>query len=243
MKEIEFVSIAIKDIIFPLVAIIAAAVATWIAVKRARSFRVSIKPPPTETESSVLQQIRDALSEEDPQIRAKALELIEKRPLEVRGGALTYDTAKFDEYHSQSLGQAQISFWFSLVFAAIGFLVIGASVFLYKEKTSYPGIVAGTIVEAVAGLFFQQSNRARKLMSEFFEKLRADRRLDESLKLCDAIDNKFMRNALKVKLSLDFSGLEDSHNIAKDIILIAKGGPRAGRLASPSVETSGDEDS
>ncbi len=136
---------------------------------------------------------------------------------------LAYDENRFSEYHQQSINQSRISFWFSLVFAATGFLIIATSIFTYTDKTGYIGIIAGTIIDAVSALFFIQSNKARQLMSDFFDKLRQDKKLEESLKLCASIDNEFMRNALRIKLSLYFSGLEDSYNIASEIIRIEKG--------------------
>ena len=61
-------------------------------------------------------------------------------------------------------------------------------------------------------------------MADFFDRLRQDRKLEESLKLCDSIDNEFLRNAVRVKLSLFFSGLEDSYNIATEIIRLGSNG-------------------
>ena len=131
---------------------------------------------------------------------------------------LAYDPSKFDEYHRQSISQSQISFWFSLFFASMGFLIIATSVFTYNDKTGYLGIVAGAIIDVVSALFFYQSNKARQLMSDFFDRLRSDRKLEESLKLCDSIDEPLMRNALKVRLSLFFSGLESGDAVATEII-------------------------
>jgi hypothetical protein len=85
---------------------------------------------------------------------------------------IALDATKVDEYHRQSIAQSRISFWFSLIFASLGFLMIATSVFAYSEKTGYLGVVAGTIIDAVAALFFYQSNRARRLMADFFDRLR-----------------------------------------------------------------------
>jgi hypothetical protein len=60
-------------------------------------------------------------------------------------------------------------------------------------------------IDAVAALFFVQSNKARQLMTEFFDKLRTDRRLDESLKLADAISDPFVASRLKALLALHFA--------------------------------------
>ncbi len=70
---------------------------------------------------------------------------------------IALDASKVDEYHRQSIAQARISFWFSLVFASLGFLIIATSVVTYSDKTGYLGIVAGTIIDAIAALFFYGS--------------------------------------------------------------------------------------
>lgn len=72
------------------------------------------------------------------------------------------------EYHAQGLAQSKISFWFSLVFAALGFAVIVSAIFtlqpgerLLDQGRTFISLVAGTVIDAVAALFFVQSNKAR----------------------------------------------------------------------------------
>ena len=86
------------------------------------------------------------------------------------------------EYHAQGIAQSKISFWFSLVFAALGFGVIVSGLLalqadkeISKQAGSFIDMLAGTIIDSVPALFFVQSNKARQLMSEFFDKLRIDR--------------------------------------------------------------------
>lgn len=117
------------------------------------------------------------------------------------------EASNVDEYHRQSIAQSRISFWFSLAFAGLGFLIIATSVFAYSDKAGYLGVIAGTIIDAIAALFFYQSNRARQLMAEFFDRLRTDRKLEEALRLCDEINDGKIRDALRVRLSLHFSGI------------------------------------
>ncbi len=94
------------------------------------------------------------------------------------------------EYHAQGLAQSKISFWFSLIFAALGFAVIVSAIFtlqpgerLLEQGRTFITLVAGTVIDAVAALFFVQSNKARQLMVDFFDRLRNDRKLEESLRL------------------------------------------------------------
>lgn len=66
-------------------------------------------------------------------------------------------------------------------------------------------LVAGTIIDAVAALFFVQSNKARQLMTEFFDKLRVDRKLDEALRLMKEIDDATIASKVKGVVALTFS--------------------------------------
>ena len=115
------------------------------------------------------------------------------------------------EYHAQGLAQSKISFWFSLVFASLGFLVIVSAIFAIDADVSIAGqgrtfvsLVAGTIIDAVAALFFVQSNKARQLMVDFFDRLRNDRKLDESLKLALNISDENLKSRLHAVLALKF---------------------------------------
>jgi hypothetical protein len=114
------------------------------------------------------------------------------------------------EYHAQGLGQAKVSFWFSMVFAMLGFALIVYAVLAdsfgsYDGSTEVP-LIAGGIVDAVAGLFFVQSNRAQSQMREFFDRLRLDRRLKEALRIADSIPDDVLESRLKVLLALELSG-------------------------------------
>src|SRR6267142_5240533 len=119
------------------------------------------------------------------------------------------------DYHSQGLAQSRISFWFSLIFASLGFFVIiGSLLTLDKSEKfteqgrSFASFVAGLVIEAVSALFFVQSNRARALMTEFFDKLRADRKLEESLRLAGEIPEATLQSRAKLLLSLNFGDVK-----------------------------------
>jgi hypothetical protein len=115
------------------------------------------------------------------------------------------------EYHAQGLVQSKISFWFSLIFASIGFAVIIIAIFnmdrnaqFAQQGQTFITLISGTIIEAVSALFFVQSNRARRLMAEFFDKLRIDRKLEESLRLATQIPDEILQSRLKIILALSF---------------------------------------
>jgi hypothetical protein len=68
------------------------------------------------------------------------------------------------EYHAQGIAQSKISFWFSLVFAALGFGVIVSGLLTLqadkefsKQAGSFVTMLAGTIIDAVSALFFVQA--------------------------------------------------------------------------------------
>jgi hypothetical protein len=66
-------------------------------------------------------------------------------------------------------------------------------------------LIAGTVIDAVAALFFVQSNKARQLMTEFFDKLRVDRKLDEALQLMKDIGDPVIASRIKGVVALSFS--------------------------------------
>lgn len=112
-------------------------------------------------------------------------------------------------YHTQSLAQSRTSMWFSLVFAALGFAVIVTAILTTEPNASkIIKLTSGTIIDAVAGLFFVQSNKARELMAAFFDKLRTDRKLDESLRLVERIADPTVKSRLQMVLSLNFAGVQ-----------------------------------
>ena len=71
-----------------------------------------------------------------------------------------------------------------------------------EKSLAILGVIAGTIIDAIAGLFFVQSNRARELMVQFFDRLRADRKLDEAIRLAETVPDATAKSALLRELSL-----------------------------------------
>lgn len=199
---IEHSAFYVKDVALPFVTLFLAILAPIIAIKRG-FFRVTSRDNPERPINIHVEGHVGALS-------TGALE------------KFAIDEVKVDEYHQQSIHQSKISFWFSLVLATLGFLVIATSVFTYSEKSGYVGVIAGTITESVAALFFYQTNRARSLMADFFDRLRADRKLVEALKLCEATTAPAIQDALRVRLALHFAGIDKSDEALRDILDLRK---------------------
>jgi len=111
------------------------------------------------------------------------------------------------------------------VFAALGFGVIISGLLSWqadrefsKQAGSFITMLAGTVIDAVSALFFVQSNKARQLMSEFFDKLRIDRKLEESLKLCNDIHNPDLRDRLRTLIALSFSEVKPRDELLASIL-------------------------
>lgn len=127
------------------------------------------------------------------------------------GTQIPFEIEQLANYYSLTLGQAKVSFWFSLVFASIGFLVIVGAAILYKDgdyASASIKIISGLVIDGVSALFFVQSRRAQESMSAFFEKLRNDRQFVEARKICDEISDHKVKDKLKTILTLHYSGLE-----------------------------------
>jgi len=142
------------------------------------------------------------------------------RQLQSKDNGANLDDKKYAllrQYHSQGLAQSKISFWFSLIFASIGFVIIVIGILtVQKDVSIYKpiiSIISGTIIDAVSALFFVQSNKARQLMTEFFDKLRADRKFEEALNLADQIPDNHLKSKLKILLSMNFADIKTSDTI------------------------------
>lgn len=131
-----------------------------------------------------------------------------------------FEIEQLANYYSQILSQSKISFWFSLIFASLGFATIVTAAFLYTSTNGTATIaqfIAGLIMDTVAGLFFVQSRNAQKSMGEFFDKLRSDRLHMESRSLSESIESSQARDALRLHLALHYAGIGEPNGIAKHI--------------------------
>jgi hypothetical protein len=129
------------------------------------------------------------------------------------GDPIPFEIEQLANYYSVTLGQAKVSFWFSLLFASIGFIVIIGAAFLYRDGDALGAsikVTSGVIIDAVAALFFVQSRRAQEAMGAFFEKLRTDRQFIEARKICEEITNDTIKDNLKTILVLHYSGLQST---------------------------------
>lgn len=152
-------------------------------------------------------------------LRAKVSEM--STEVKASASGLDFETEQLERYYSQILSQSKISFWFSLVFASLGFAVIVLAAVFHKPETvgvTVTQVIAGVVMDAVSSLFFIQSRRAHEAMASFFEKLRKDRLHAESRRLCDEVSDARIKDALRVELILHYAEIPDSSSIAARII-------------------------
>ena len=70
-------------------------------------------------------------------------------------------------------------------------------------------VLAGAVVEAVSALFFAQDRQTQRIMVQFFEKLREERKLDEGLQLQREISDSGISSRLGAALAIHFVGMSD----------------------------------
>jgi hypothetical protein len=122
-----------------------------------------------------------------------------------------FDIKALASYYNQALSRANISFWFSLIFAAIGFGVLIFAFITHSSSDIYGTVmkvISGTVIDAVSALFFVQSTSAQKSMSDFFVNLRLDRLNAEAREMIGEIDNVERRDQLRSQLILKYSGID-----------------------------------
>jgi hypothetical protein len=86
-------------------------------------------------------------------------EALEKRGTEA-AKEIPFEIEQLTNYYTQILGQSKVSFWFSLIFASLGFSIIVVAAFLYTDGSgtaTTAQFIAGLIMDAISGLFFVQS--------------------------------------------------------------------------------------
>lgn len=143
------------------------------------------------------------------------------------------------EIYSHGLAQAKLSFFISVIFAVLGSAVLltGAGLAVIHAGSNgerYAAIVAqvsGAVINLLAGVFFLQSNRARKDMGAQGVMLRDDSRADRRLKaaglLVDRISDEGLQNRVKAQMALQ---LVDSNAV----IFPGMQDPGAGQQSEPA---------
>jgi hypothetical protein len=160
----------------------------------------------------------DALPPEPPPFGAQA---------EAPADAVSF----LDAYHRQSIAQARAAFAFSLVFAGLGAVFIAVAL-AYATQPDLRGettgdatgalaraivpLVSGTIIEAVSVLIISQSNKARTLMTESFDKARRDRACHQAIEVARTIPDQALASRTQAVLALRLAETKtDSATLAR----------------------------
>jgi hypothetical protein len=112
------------------------------------------------------------------------------------------------EIYGQAISQMKTSFLLSQAFAAIGALILltGVALAIFRASTNGQQIAAilttvvGFVTNLTAGLFFVQSNRARKHLERQADQLRSDVRLGEITTQAEAVVEKVEDSARRDEL-------------------------------------------
>lgn len=122
-----------------------------------------------------------------------------------------FEKRSLEAYYNQALFRTNVSFWFSLIFAAVGFGVIILA-FMTHNPADLTGsllkVGSGVVIDAVSGLFFVQATSAQKAMQEFFEKLRLDRASADAREIISEITDPDRADQLRAQLVLKYAGIE-----------------------------------
>jgi hypothetical protein len=175
------------------------------------------------------------------------VELKADQPSAAAGGISGRDTYKIlAKYSAQGLAQSQISFMVSIIFASLGFLVIlggvGVAIFANKSTaTAVIPVISGAVVDAVAGLFFTVNSRTQKVMVDFFDKLRSDRRVEDAMEIASKLPDSVMGSKLQALLALNFTQVNDIPELFRQLIDSETqqergAGKQPGPTSSPSLE-------
>jgi hypothetical protein len=127
-------------------------------------------------------------------------------------------------YHALGLAQSRVMFWFSVIFASLGFALIALTVVTVSspnpsiESGNVVSLISGAIVEAVSALFFVQSNRARALLTAFFDRLRSDQSLERALQLAEEVPDDLIRSRLKATLAFGLANASPSDEVIKMVL-------------------------
>jgi hypothetical protein len=124
-------------------------------------------------------------------------------------GGSSYDKA-LAKYASHGLAQSWISFIVSVLFAGLGFVVILTGVLFVTFRhgsltTAAVSALSGTVVEAVAGLFFALNRMNQKNMIGFYDRLRSDQRVEHAINMARKLPESYLATRLQALLALRFT--------------------------------------
>lgn len=197
------------------VASIITLIGSFISLTKLKSFRIDTFDHVSEEEPTQLNGMSDYILSDKVKFNSNSLSSQEKQNF------------LLEKYHNQVLMHSNFSFWFSMVFASLGFMMILTSMYSLVKSGSFldqgPAImkiISGTIIDSVSALLIVQSNKMRKSMTVFFDKLRSDRKLEETLKLIETIKEPELQDRLKIVIALEFVEINKKDDFFKSLLII-----------------------
>lgn len=112
-------------------------------------------------------------------------------------------------YHQQALFQAKIQFFFSIFAAVVGFVYILYASFKIDDANivTTAKIIPGIAIDAIAAIFFKQSEHTRQRATELYDRLRKDQQMRRAESIAESIENEHIRSAIKAQVALHMAGL------------------------------------
>jgi hypothetical protein len=126
------------------------------------------------------------------------------------GEAMPLVEGLINGYHRQALHQAKVQFYFSVVAAAVGIAIIIGSLLQIDPQNlaSLTKALPGTVIDAVAFLFFKQAEATRQRATELYDRLRNDNVQYHSMRTVEEISDPLIKNVVRAQLALHMAGLK-----------------------------------
>jgi len=135
------------------------------------------------------------------------------------------------DFYRQALRQADITFRMSLIFMSIGAVIVlcgGIIAFIRAGGVQHDTIavvtaLSGILISSCGGAFAIHANRARRHLTRQAERmeadLQADRKLSQTLKLIEEVDDPQLRDRLKSVTAMRVLSLDpDPENVANHLL-------------------------
>ena len=134
--------------------------------------------------------------------------------------ALARGNQRLDEYLALASNQVRISFRLSVAFAALGLLILLATVFFPTSNaggSALAQLLAGIALVGLSVLFFNRVRATHHHICESLEKMRKRDRHMKSRELCETVGDDLTRDALRVRLALHYAGVSRALETTKVI--------------------------
>lgn len=108
-------------------------------------------------------------------------------------------------YHRQAISQAKILFWFSMMAAAVGLIILSYAIVMSSHMSELQLLLrssSGTVIEIMAGLFFRQAREVRQRATALFDRLRLDRQQTSAIILAESITDAKVQSIVKAYLAI-----------------------------------------